>query len=406
MRLKTELLVVGAGPGGTATAISALRKGGKVLIVDRKTNVGVPVQCGEAIGKTGPGLAEIEIPENSKVNPIRGFRIYSPNLTKVDYAKSEPDGYIIDRRIFDKELLAKACEMGAEVLVGANVTDLLYKNDRISGVVARRFGEKVEIEAEVVVGADGVNSTIAKLSGLRKSIKVKDIESCAQYEMVGVQIDDVDLLEFYLGKQVSPRGYVWVFPKSENRANIGLGIGGGMGEKTAFEYLQHFIKHNSRGKEICKKAKAIEFRVGAIPLGGPNPKNVLDNLMLVGDAAGQVHPITGGGMGYAMVCGSIAGKVAVEAITEGDTSEEALSLYEELWLEKYGKEFEQMLKLQRLLAEAEDKLLDKLAQVLTGQNVVELTAGKKIGVFLKAAAKGDKQLLRLLNQLRNLQLVQ
>ena len=97
MRLKTELLVVGAGPGGTATAISALRKGGKVLIVDRKTNVGVPVQCGEAIGKTGPGLAEIEIPENSKVNPIRGFRIYSPNLTKVDYAKSEPDGYIIDR---------------------------------------------------------------------------------------------------------------------------------------------------------------------------------------------------------------------------------------------------------------------------------------------------------------------
>jgi digeranylgeranylglycerophospholipid reductase len=406
MELKTDLLIVGAGPGGTATAISALKKGGKVLILDRKTNVGVPVQCGEAIGKTGPGIAEIDIPQNSIVNPIRGFRIYSPNLTKVDYAKPEPDGYIVDRRIFDKELLAKACEMGAEALVGANVNELLYKNNQIKGVIARRFGEKIEIKAEVVVGADGVNSTIAKLSGLRKNIKLKDIESCAQYEMVNVQIDDVDLLEFYLGKQVSPRGYVWVFPKSENRANIGLGIGGGVGEKTALEYLQDFIKKNPRGKEICKNAKTIEFRVGALPMGGPNPQNVLDNLILVGDAAGQVHPITGGGMGYAIVCGSIAGEVAVDAITEKDTSEEALSLYEAQWREKYEKEFEQMLNLQQLLTEAEDTLLDKLAKTLSGKNVVELTAGKKIGIFLKAAAKRDKQLLTLLNQLRHLQLVQ
>jgi digeranylgeranylglycerophospholipid reductase len=406
MEFKTDLLVVGAGPGGTSTALSAVKKGGKVLIIDRKTHVGIPVHCGEALGKTGPSIAEIEVPKNAVINPIRGFRIYSPNLTKVDYAKPEPDGYIIDRRIFDKELLAKACEAGAEALVGVNVTEFLYKNDQISGIVGRRFGEKIEIEAKVVVGADGVNSTIAKLSGLRKNVKIKDIESCAQYEMVNVKIDDTDLLEFYLGKQVSPRGYVWVFPKSENRANIGLGIGGGLGEKTAYEYLQDFIKHNPRGKEICENAKVIEFRVGALPMGGPNPKNVLDNLMLVGDAAGQVHPITGGGMGYAIVCGSIAGEVATDAITEEDTSEEALTLYEERWQEKYMKEFQQMLNLQKLLAEAEDSLLDKLAQTLTGQNVVELTAGKKVGVFLKAAAKGDRQLLNLLNQLRHLQLVQ
>ncbi len=406
MKIKTDLLIVGAGPGGTATAISALKKGGKVLILDRKMHVGIPVHCGEAIGKTGPGIAEIEIPRNAIVNPIRGFRIYSPNLTRVDYAKPEPDGYILDRRVFDKELLAKACENGAEALLGSNVTQLIYKDQQIRGVVARRLGEKIEIEAQVVVGADGVNSTIAKLSGLRKNIKLKDIETCAQYEMVNVKIDDTDLLEFYLGKQISPRGYVWVFPKNEKRANIGLGIGGGMGEKTALEYLQDFIKHNPRGKEICKNAKIIEFRVGALPMGGPNPKNVLDNLILVGDAAGQVHPITGGGMGYAIVCGSIAGEVAVEAITEGDTSEEALTLYEKRWREKYGREFEQMLKLQKLLAEAEDTLLDKLAQLLTGQNIVELTAGKKIGVFLKAAAKGDRQLLNLLDQLRHLQLVQ
>ncbi|MHA1632544.1 MAG: geranylgeranyl reductase family protein [Candidatus Freyarchaeota archaeon] len=404
--MKYDLVVVGAGPGGTSTAISALKAGGKVLIMDRKTNVGIPVQCGEAVGKTGPGLAEIDIPERCILNPIRGFKIFSPNMTPVVYARREADGYIIDRRVFDKELLARACELGADVMVGANVTELIYRNGRVSGVVARRFGEKVEVEAEVVVGADGVNSTVARLSGLRKFLKIRDLDASAQFEMVGVKIEEVDLMEFYLGNRIAPRGYIWVFPKSENRANVGIGIGAGMGEKTAFEYLMDFVKKHPRGKEICKDAKPIEFRVGAIPLGGPNPKNVADGLMLVGDAAGQVHPITGGGIGYAMVCGSIAGRVAVECIEKGDTSEKALSKYEALWRERYGREFSQMLALREVLERTEDEVLDELAKILTGENVVELTAGKKIGIFLKTAAKRNVKLLKLLNELRRLQLIQ
>ncbi|MBS7288515.1 MAG: NAD(P)/FAD-dependent oxidoreductase [Candidatus Freyarchaeota archaeon] len=404
--MKYDLVIVGAGPGGTSTAISALKAGGSVIILDRKTNVGVPVQCGEAVGKTGPSLAEIDVPKRAILNPIRGFKIFSPNLTPVVYAKSEAEGYIVDRRIFDKELFARACELGADAMVGANVVDLIYEDGKVSGVVARYFGEKVEVRGEVVVGADGVNSTVARISGLRKFIKPRDLDTSAQFEMVGVNIEDASLMEFYLGRKVAPRGYVWVFPKGENRANVGIGIGAGMGEKTAYAYLMDFIKNNPRGKEVCRGAKPIEFRVGAIPLGGPNAKNVADGLMLVGDAAGQVHPITGGGIGYAMVCGSIAGRVAVECIEGGDVSERALSKYESLWREKYGHEFSQMLALRSLLEETEDDVLDDLAKILTGENVVELTAGKKIGVVLRAAAKGNVKLLRMLNELRKLQLIQ
>lgn len=405
LKIKTDIVVVGAGPAGSSTAISAVRNGGKVLILDRKQNVGIPVQCGEAIGKVGPGIAEIDIPKDSIRNPIRGFRVYSPGLLKVDYKKPEYDGYIVDRRVFDKELLAKAAEVGADVLVDTNVTDLIWDNGQVKGVIARSKGERIEIQADIVIGADGVNSIIARLTGLRRFFKLKDLDSSVGYEMTGVEFDDPDLMEFYMGREVAPRGYVWIFPKGDKRANVGIGVGGGYGEKIALEYLRSFIEDHELGKEKLGKAKIIEFRVGAIPVGGPNEKNVTDSVMLVGDAAGQVHPITGGGIGYAMVCGSIAGEVAVECISNADTSEKALMKYESLWQERYGEEFAKMLELRKLLEETDDKTLDKLGEVLSGKNIVDLTAGKKVSILFKGIAKRSRKLLKLLNAFRRLKLI-
>ncbi|MHA1238977.1 MAG: geranylgeranyl reductase family protein [Candidatus Odinarchaeia archaeon] len=406
MKVKTDVVIVGAGPAGTSTAISAAKAGAKVLILDRKSSVGVPVQCGEALGKVGPGLAEIEIPKEAIRNPIRGFRVYSPNLTPVDYIKPEPEGYIIDRRVFDKELLAKAAEMGADVMVNTNVVDLIYRDGKVSGVIAKQSGERIEIESKIVIGADGVFSIIAKLTGLRKFMSLKDLDASVGYEMINVTVDDQEIMEFYMGREVAPRGYVWIFPKGENRANVGIGIGGGYGRKSALEYMRDFIKKHPLGSKKLSKAKIIEFRVGAIPLGGPNEKNVLDNVMLVGDAAGQVHPITGGGIGYAMVCGSIAGKVAAECINKGDTSEKALMKYEELWRAKYGEEFRKMLALREILEKAEDETLDQLAEILDGKNIVDLTAGKKISILFKAISKRNRKLLSLINSFRTLKLIQ
>lgn len=406
MKFKVDVAVVGAGPAGSSTALTAAKLGLKVLIIDRKAHIGIPVQCGEAVGKTGPSIADIEIPKAAIRNPIRGFRIYSPSNLIVDYAKPQPDGYIIDRRVFDKELFAKAAEAGADTLVNTDIKELAYKDGRISGLIGASDIGKVEVESKIIVGADGVFSLIAKLSGLRKYAKISDLDASVGYEMCDVKYDDPELLEFYMGKKVAPRGYVWIFPKGENRANVGIGVGAEYSQQTALEYMKTFINENPIGKEKLKNAKIIEYRVGAIPLGGPNPKNVLDNLMLVGDAAGQVHPITGGGIGYSIVCGSIAGKVAAEAIETGDTSEKTLTKYEERWREKYSEEFEKMLKLRELLVKAEDKTLDQLAEVFNGQNIVDLTAGRKISVLFSAIRKRSRELLTLLNNFRSLKLIQ
>ncbi|MFX1509018.1 MAG: geranylgeranyl reductase family protein [Promethearchaeota archaeon] len=403
--MSDHIIVVGAGPAGSSTAVGALRAGVKVTIVDRKTNVGIPVQCGEAIGKTGPGVAEIDIPEESIRAPLRGFRLYSPGQLSVDYATEEASGFTIDRRIFDKELFARATEAGAESLLGARVLDITRSNGTVTGVVVRHDGKRKTLKAQVVIGADGVNSQIARLTGLRKAYKPDDIDSCFGYEMANCDLEVTDLMEFLLGSELSPRGYIWIFPKGARRANVGIGIGGGVETKTAKEYLDHFLKHHKVAKQQLSKARVIETRVGALPVCGPNKTNVVDGALLVGDAAGQIHPITGGGMGYAMVCGSIAGRVAAECIQKGTISAQHLHKYEKEWRKLYGGEFDQSLKLRDLILETEDATLDKLAEIVTGESIVRMTAGKKVKIFMKAMATKDRKLITLMQELRKLRIV-
>jgi digeranylgeranylglycerophospholipid reductase len=395
-----DIIVIGAGPAGASAARAVAKAGFDVLVLDRKTSVGVPVQCGEAIGKTKKELEMIEVPKESIVQEIRGFRIYSPDGTPVDWVPQEVQGYIVDRRIFDKELLVKAAEAGAEVTLGANIVDVILEDNKIQGVRGNLFGESFKAKARIVIGADGVDSRIAKVMGLRKRIPPRDLDTSVGYEMVNVEVDSPDMMEFYVGREIAPRGYVWVFPKGETRANVGIGIGPGFGMegKNALQYLRDFVEKHPIGMRKCKNAKIIEFRVGAIPLGGLNPNGIIaDNLMLVGDAAGQVSPITGGGMSYGMLGGQIAGKTAAEALDQTDTSKEFLQRYPDQWLDEYGDTFTNHSKMLQALEDATDTQLNNLASILTGQDVLDLVKGKLQKVKLAAAiARKDKSLLKLL----------
>jgi digeranylgeranylglycerophospholipid reductase len=180
--------------------------------------------------------------------------------------------------------------------------------------------------------------------------------------MVGIDVKSPEVMEFYFGSKITPGGYAWIFPKGEEMANVGIGILGDRMWRPAIEYLKNFV--DSRPE--LRDGRVIEINGGGVPVGGPIPKTVKDNLLIVGDAARQVNALTGGGIDSAMRAGDIAGEVAAKAVAEGEVSEKRLMEYEKRWRKQMEKRLERYLKAKDVLLSMSDEELDKLAKALQG----------------------------------------
>jgi digeranylgeranylglycerophospholipid reductase len=303
---KYDIVVVGAGPAGSMAARAAARSGANVLLLDRRREIGVPVQCGEALSEDP--LKDLGIKPDPRwiAGRTNAVKIVSPSGIAVRISEKKivgKMGYILDRKVFDKHLAMLAAKEGADVRVGTVVDGLMMENDNIKGIKAHGIEGRLEFLADVVIAADGVGSRIARWAGINTALKLVDIESGAQFQMVGIDFESSSTMEFYLGSKIAPGGYAWIFPKGEDMANVGLGVLGSRAERPAIEYLQDFVKRAPG----LQKGKIIEINAGGVPVGGPIKRTVKDNLLIVGDAARQVNALTGGGIDYAMRAGDIAG---------------------------------------------------------------------------------------------------
>ena len=359
--MKYDVVVVGSGPAGSVTARFAAELGAKVLIIERRQEVGVPVLCGEGISRK---IDEWDMLDGKRwvAGKMEGARIYSPDGTMVklsaDVAGNET-GYVVYRDIFDQELARRAIKAGAKIMMNTTVVGLLKDKDKIKGVKAKHFDEEIEIEADIVVGADGVESKIGQWGGIDTTLKTKDLETCAQYTLTGIDCKDA-YCDFYLGKEIAPGGYIWVFPKGKDIANVGIGILASLSEAgMAKRCLDNFI--NSRPE--LKKGEPIRFLAGAVPVANP-VDTVRDNLILVGDAARHVDPITGGGLTHCLEGGKIAGEVIGKAVKSKDFSAEFLSEYETLWKEAFGKKIKRNYMVKEIMLNMKDKTFNMLADSL------------------------------------------
>jgi digeranylgeranylglycerophospholipid reductase len=325
-----DVVVIGAGPAGSMAAYAAAQKGVSVLMLEKDREPGVPVRCGEAVSRKS--LEEFIPPDEKWISAkINKFSMTAPNGKEVIIEFSET-GVVLERKIFDYALAERAVRAGAKMLTKAYVNGLVYNDGRIAGVKYERLGEQKEARAGIVIAADGVESRAGRWAGLETAVDFRDMESCAQVTAAGLNING-DTCYFYFGRRVAPEGYLWVFPKGNGMANIGVGVSGLTGKtKSARKYLEGFIEKK------FPDAAVLTTVAGGVPCSVTLEKITVPGLMLAGDAARQVNPLSGGGIASGMAAGKMAGRIAAEAILENKP--EKINLYEKEWCANIGKRHE------------------------------------------------------------------
>ncbi len=333
-----DVAVVGAGPAGSTVAKVSVKHGFSTVVFERRTTVGIPVQCGELLPtpseahnlfpKSKRMPREVHVPTKFVTNRTRTIRLISPNGASYDFSF---EANIIDRTGFDQYLTHLAMDAGADFHLQSFVKTRTRNNE----LVIKSNQSTKKTRARIVVGADGSRSIVGRSLGPQFMNSESDLSPSLQYVMSGVDTD-TSVVEMYFGGKIAPGGYAWCIPKGDGVANIGFGMRRNMvhDEKPLRSYLNHFAFKTLASS--LKNAK-IESRVGAIiPVGGPLKRTWTNNVLLVGDAAGHVMASNGGGLPTALCGGKIAGHTIVNHL-KMDTP---LSEYEKQWKFEFGYELD------------------------------------------------------------------
>ena len=352
MKERYDVIVIGAGPAGSTAARYAAAGGASVLMMEKDRDVGYPVRCGEAVSHEGV-VQFIQPDEKWIAARCTRFRLIAPNGAAV-IPRLDGLAYVLERRIFDYELAKVAAREGADVVTKAYAYELIKLNGSVEGVRALIKDQKVDIRASVVIAADGVESRVGKWAGIDTTTHIHDMESCAQVTLSGIDVEE-DILDFYFGDEVAPGGYLWVFPKGKDAANVGLGVNVENGKKkAAIKYLEEFVERKFPGAAILTRI------AGGVPCAKTCDEIVKNNVMLVGDAAHQVNPLSGGGIISGMIGGMIAGQVAAEAIRKNDLKH--LTEYEKRWHKRLGWRHEVFYNIKEAISRFSDETLNKLCE--------------------------------------------
>jgi len=369
-----DVVVVGAGPAGSITAKYAAMGGASVLLLEKRPEIGSPVRCGEGISRKWLDEVGIKLDKRWIAHEVKGAKVVSPDGTEFrideEHAGSEV-GAVIERDIFDRALAEDAVKAGADLRLKSGVRGLTFdEEEKVSGVKVKSFDGTYEVKAGVVVGADGFESQVGRWGGIDTTLKPNDITSAIQYRMVDIDIDP-DYAEFFLGTTWAPGGYVWIFPKSETSANVGVGVllSKIKGPGDAKKHLDKFIEN----RPGLKKGKVIEIVSGGVPVSAPLDETIKDGLLLVGDAARQTNPLTGGGIANSCIAGKIAGEVVAEAASAGDFSASFLMKYENGWRDRLEEEQYRNWMAKEKLIGLNDDTLNKLITVLSESKIDELS---------------------------------
>ncbi|MFQ5951618.1 MAG: geranylgeranyl reductase family protein, partial [Candidatus Geothermarchaeales archaeon] len=351
--------------------------GAKVLAVDRRKEIGIPIQCGEFMPTPEemkdllPNLEHVgnlSYPETVVLNKTRHLTIISPAGKRYTFG-FESD--ILDREKFDKILTQKLVSHGGQLNI-KSTGRLLSQGNGALDVAVQRKGDTQRVRSSMVVAADGARSRTATQAGLKILSSPYDLSPVLQQVMGGVETEE-DTTEMYFGKDYSPGGFAWIIPRGDGLANVGLGIRTPFTQKgvTITDYLDRFIRKHPLASKKLRKASAMSVVGGLVPCGGAIPRTYAKGVLVAGDSAGHVLASVGAGIPLAVVSGAIAGEVAAQSALSG---EPPLSTYEIQWKREMGREIANSLRIRELgdMAMKKDSWMERMLKVLGQQGISEL----------------------------------
>ncbi|MCI4355644.1 MAG: NAD(P)/FAD-dependent oxidoreductase [Thermoplasmata archaeon] len=356
---RADVLVVGAGPAGTTVAAGLAARGHDVLVVEEHGRVGHPVQCA---GLVSQRVLDLAGSQSMVLDAVAGASVFGPSLGSVSFTAEGPRAFVIDRAGLDVLLADKAARSGARFATGVRFDRVVAsRSGPIVAHLTDTEGRSREIEAKVVVGADGVASAVARAFRLRRPVEVLPAFEAEIPRSPG----DARQVEVYLGNEISPGLFGWWIPDGSGGARVG--VAASAGPVTARAYYDRLIRQVERRFRTTLPGPTAML-VSGIPIG-TLPKTSTDRAILVGDAAAQVKPLSGGGIFTGMRCATIAVDVLDRALRAGDLSAAALADYDRAWQAELGEEFRQALFLRRLFVRLSDADLDRLIEALQGSDL-------------------------------------
>jgi len=370
-----DIIVVGGGPAGLAAAKAAAGEGGKVLLLEMQSQIG-----GQTQSATWAPASVVSQPLREAVShEVHRVKLNSPHQ---QLAVDGDFGVILDRREFDKLLASEVVASGADIWVSCPVKELIIRDDVVRGVQAEAGTWVERLECEVVIDASGAQGQWSSLL-LRKLFKrdwSRELLTLSnEYLMANASAREVEL---FFNSYFAPLGHAWVYPLGRRFAMVGI-----RGVRIHPDAsLDEFI--GRRAIPSLERAVPIAAFRGQLPIEGALSPACADGIISVGGAAGQVYALSGEGLKYALACGELAGKVAVDAIVEGNISKEGLMEYDRSWRAKFEPELGIGQLLHTSLRTSPDQKMDDLLSSLAGDvNLQRAFVNVFIGVELAESLK-------------------
>ena len=389
-----DVVIVGAGPAGSSAAYQAALNGAKVALIEKEDTIAETVRTS---GVTWiKNIKEFGIPDDC-FNPIKNYSFCSPN-NEVTISDSVAQAAVLDVRKTYRWLAKEAEKQGVDIFVKTNVKDVIKnKQGDIEGVIATNPEGTISFFAKIIIDASGFGSVVSKAMGF--VTQWKRFGAGAEYEVTAENVDS-ETWWLMVGQKYSPAGYAWIFPISDNVVRIGVGIGKPESSVDPTERLKKLMDTKEGPISKLGKISPIEFHYGLIPNDGLSRKSVYNNLILVGDTAGQANPLVLEGIRYAIKFGRVAGKVASDAIRSGKTDEASLMPYEETWRKEIESKIKSAGKVQDrwigLSDEQWDKELDIIKELKPEEFLDFIKADFGLSNMLKLATHHPKLAVRQL----------